>query len=129
MMGMGVRMKEQVRQVLSKDFATVSKEELQLLREEYTMVKESMEESLVYMRADFDDLVKLHEVVLKEGNFKKVLIEWEYEKDPVYQEIKYRLQARRAEQDINQKSVEIRNEEDILEIVNQLLMKIDLYLK
>ena len=128
-MGMGVRMKEQVRQVLSKDFATVSKEELQLLREEYTMVKESMEESLVYMRADFDDLVKLHEVVLKEGNFKKVLIEWEYEKDPVYQEIKYRLQARRAEQDINQKSMEIRNEEDILEIVNQLLMKIDLYLK
>jgi len=125
----GQRMKGKIKEELSKDYTTLSKEALLDKQEEIKMEIESSEMILETLTKDLDILKQLKDVMLTEEAFKKVEPEYEYEKNPIYWKLQLELRIHKTDMDIKRQEDDIIQEKDFLDIYKQLLKKIELLLE
>jgi len=124
----GQRMKGKIKEELSRDYASLSKEELLDKKEEVTIELESSEYILETLERDLATLKELKAIMLTPETFKKITPEFEYEKNPKYWELQLSLRIGKTDMDIKRQEDDILQEKHFIDIYKQLLAKIDVLL-
>jgi hypothetical protein len=124
----GQRMKGKIKEELSRDYASLSKEELLDKKEEVTIELESSEYILETLERDLATLKELKAIMLTPETFKKIAPEFEYEKNPKYWELQLSLRIGKTDMDIKRQEDDILQEKHFIDIYKQLLAKIDVLL-
>jgi hypothetical protein len=121
----GNKMSVELRKELSKDYAELTKDELELRKEQWMQSLEDSEYILTILEEDLKAMTELFDIKFTEQGFKRCEPMFEYEKNPRFWDLQREIGVRAAKMEIKKKETEIHDEKQFVDIYKQLLIKTD----